>query len=57
VVFIATPTPFFGGGFTGKKLGAGFIQNKNKKNTYKICLYPFLLRFYESGKHFGLGWG
>jgi hypothetical protein len=32
--------------------GGGRLDTKNSKNVYKFCLYPFLLRFYESDKHF-----
>jgi hypothetical protein len=33
----------------------GGIHKKPSKTHNKICLYPFLLRFYESNKHFGGG--
>jgi hypothetical protein len=54
LIFKAVLRIFFEGGLTKKKIGGGFTK-KNLKNAYKICLCPFLLRFCDSGKHFGGG--
>ena len=40
----------------GFLLGGG-VTNKLKKNSSKICLYAFLLRFYDSDKNLSRGAG
>ena len=46
---------FFRGGGEIKKISGGGSSKKHFFLNIKICLYSFLLGFYESDKHFGGG--
>jgi len=41
----------------GRVFSEGGLHEKNVKNSSRICLYGFLLRFYESDKVFFGGGG